>query len=162
MASREIDPWPRKYWLSGQSFKTCGQKTFWQQYYLSTLQKPLIPYTEGRWSKFYSHTVYQKKTIPAIMILYRNTKVKVRSRDGHTHFFDIVAGALQRETLAPYLFIICLAYVLRTLSDKIKENGFELTEKKQKVPRKNKYRRRLRRWHSDSGKCTRQSRNPTA
>ena len=28
-------------------------------------------------------------------------------------------------------------------------------EKKQKVPRKNNYRRQLRRWHSDSGKCTR-------
>ena len=35
-------------------------------------------------------------------------------------------------------------------------------EKKQKVPRNNNYRRRLRRWHSDTGKYTRPSRNTTA
>ena len=31
---------------------------------------------------------------------------------------------------APYLLIICLDYVLRTLIDKIKENGFKLTKKR--------------------------------
>ena len=41
-----------------------------------------------------------------------------------------VAGVLQGDTLAPYLFIICLDYVLRTSIDKIKENGFELTKKR--------------------------------
>ena len=45
-----------------------------------------------------------------------------------TQYFDIVAGVLQGDTLAPYLFIICLDYVLRTSIDKIKENGFELTK----------------------------------
>ena len=34
------------------------------------------------------------------------------------------------DTLAPYLFIICLDYVLRTSVDKIRENGFELTKKR--------------------------------
>ena len=67
-----------------------------------------------------------KETVAAITILYRNTKVKVRSPDGDTEYFDIVAGVLQGDTLAPYLFIICLDYVLRTSIDKIKENGFEL------------------------------------
>ena len=65
-----------------------------------------------------------------LYILYRNTKVKVRSPDGDTEYFDIVAGVLQGDTLAPYLFIICLDYVLRTSIDKIKENGFELTKKR--------------------------------
>ena len=59
-----------------------------------------------------------------------NTKVKVRSPDGDTEYFDIVAGVLQGDTLAPYLFIICLDYVLRTSIDKIRENGFELTKKR--------------------------------
>ena len=72
----------------------------------------------------------QKETVAAIMILYRNTKVKVRSPDGDTDYFDIVAGVLQGDTLAPYLFIICLDYELRTSIDKIKENGFELTKKR--------------------------------
>ena len=64
------------------------------------------------------------------MILYRNTKVKERSPDGDTDYFVIVAGVLQGDTLAPYLFIICLDYVLRTSIDKIKENGFELSKKR--------------------------------
>ena len=71
-----------------------------------------------------------KETVAAITILYRNTKVKVRSPDGDTKYFDIVAGVLQGDTLAPYLFIICLDDVLRTSIDKIKENGFELTKKR--------------------------------
>ena len=49
-----------------------------------------------------------KETVAAITILYRNTKIKVRSPDGDTEYFDIVAGVLQGDTLAPYLFIICL------------------------------------------------------
>ena len=71
-----------------------------------------------------------KETVAAITILYRNTKVKVRSPDGDIEYFDIVAGVLQRDTQAPYLFIICLDYVLRTSIDKTRENGFELTKKR--------------------------------
>ena len=71
-----------------------------------------------------------KETVAAITILYRNTKVKVRSPDGDTEYFDIVAGVLQGDMLAPYLFIICLDYALRTSIDKIRENGFELTKKR--------------------------------
>ena len=73
-----------------------------------------------------------KETVAAITILYRNTKVKVCSPDGDKEYFDIVAGVLQGDTLAPYLFIICLDYVLRTSIDKIRENGFELTKKRSK------------------------------
>ena len=51
-----------------------------------------------------------------------------RKRD--TDYFDIVAGVLQGDTLAPYLFIICLDNVLRTSIDKIKENGFKLTKER--------------------------------
>ena len=71
-----------------------------------------------------------KETVAAITMLYRNTKVKVRSPDGETEYFNIVAGVLQGDMLAPYLFIICLDYVLRTSIDKIRENGFELTKKR--------------------------------
>ena len=47
-----------------------------------------------------------------------------------TEYFDIASGVLRGDTLAPYLFIICLDYVLRTSIDKIRENGFELTKKR--------------------------------
>ena len=71
-----------------------------------------------------------KETIAAIIMLYRNTKVKTCSPDGDTDYFDIVADVLQGDTLATYLFIICLDYVLRTSIDKIKENGFKLTKER--------------------------------
>ena len=78
-----------------------------------------------------------EESVAAIMILDRNTKVKVRSPDGDTEYINIVAGVLQGDTLAPYLFIICLDYVLRTSIDNIKENGFELTKKRsRKYPAK--------------------------
>ena len=48
-----------------------------------------------------------KETVPAVVILSYNTKVKVRSPDGDAGFF---AGILQGNTLAPYLFIICVDY----------------------------------------------------
>ena len=74
-----------------------------------------------------------KETVVAITILYRNTKVKVRSPDGDTEYFDIVARVQQGDTLAPCLFINCLDNVLRTSIDKIRENGFELTKKRSRI-----------------------------
>ena len=53
------------------------------------------------------------------MMLYQNTMVRLP--DGETDFFGIVAGVLQEDTLAPYLFIFCLDYVLRMSIDLIKE-----------------------------------------
>ena len=72
------------------------------------------------------------------MILYKYSKLKVRSPDGDTDYFVIVASLLQGDTLAPYLFIICVDYVLRTSIDKIKENGFKLTKERiRRYPSKN-------------------------
>ena len=71
-----------------------------------------------------------KEIVVAIMMLYKNTKVKVRSPDGDTYYFEIVAGVWQGHTLTPYLFIICLEYVLRTSIDKMKDNGFKLAKER--------------------------------
>ena len=43
-----------------------------------------------------------EETVNAIMMLYRNTRSMVRSPDGDTDFFNIIAGVLQGDTLAPY------------------------------------------------------------
>ena len=59
------------------------------------------------------------------MILNKSTKVKVRYRNGERAHFDTVAGLQQEATLASYLFITCLDYVL----DIIKDNGFKLANK---------------------------------
>ena len=61
-------------------------------------------------------------------MLNQNTKVNVCSADVNTDFFAIVASVLKGETLAPYLFIICLDYVLQTSIDLMKGNGFTLTK----------------------------------
>ena len=67
-----------------------------------------------------------KETVITIMMLYKNTKAMILSPNGDADFFDIVAGVLQGNTLATYLLIICLDYVLRTSIDQIKENIFTL------------------------------------
>ena len=70
--------------------------------------------------------------IATIKILYKNTKVKVRSPDGNTNYFDIVAGVLRGNRLGPYLSIICLHYVLRTCIDLMKDKGFKTTKERSK------------------------------
>ena len=62
------------------------------------------------------------------MRIYRNTKVILCSPNGDT-YFDVVAGARQGDTLASYLFKICLDYKLRASIDLIKENSFTLKKK---------------------------------
>ena len=103
-----------------------------------------------------------KETVAVITILYRNANVKVRSPDGDTYYFDIVTGVLQRDTLAPYLFIICLDYVLRTSIDKTKENGFELTKKRSRSYPAKAITDADYADDSDSGKYTRPSKNTAA
>ena len=50
--------------------------------------------------------------------------------DGDTDFFDTVAGVSQGDTLAQFLFIISQYYILRSLTDLIKENGLALKKSK--------------------------------
>ena len=71
-----------------------------------------------------------KETVAAIRMLYENSKVKVRSPDRDTDYDNIVAGVLQGDTLAPYLFIICQDYVLRTSIDIMEDNGFKLAKER--------------------------------
>ena len=42
-----------------------------------------------------------KETTAIIIMLYRNTKVKVCSPDEDTDYFNILAGVLQGDALAP-------------------------------------------------------------
>ena len=48
----------------------------------------------------------------AIEVMYTDTKAKVLSPDCETELFDNLAGVLQGDTLASYLFIIALDYAL--------------------------------------------------
>ena len=128
----EIDPQPHKYWSSVESLKAFGQKKLQVTLLFVDFTKAFDSIHRGKMEQILLAYGLPKETVAAIMILYRNTKVKVHSPNGDTEYFDIVAGVLQGDTLAPYLFIICLDYVLRTSIDKIRENGFELTKKRSK------------------------------
>ena len=67
-----------------------------------------------------------KETVTVIIMLYKNTKVKVHSMDGDKEFFDIFGSVLQGDTLSQYLFIT--SEVLQMLVDLMKENGFRLAK----------------------------------
>ena len=149
MVSREIDPRHHKFcWiLVGVHAKNLEAAILFVNF-----TKVFDSIHRGKMEQILLTYGLPKDIVAAIMMFYRNTKVKVRSLDGDTDYFDIVADVLQGDTLALYLFIICLDHVLRTSIDKIKENGFKLT-KKQKVPCKNNYQHWLCWWYSASGKC---------
>ena len=45
----------------------------------------------------------RRGTVTAIMMLDKNTKVKVLSLDADTDFFDMVVGVIQEDMLVSYL-----------------------------------------------------------
>lgn len=63
--------------------------------------------------------------IDAIKVLYTNTSSSVLTHDGETSSFNITAGILQGDTLAPFLFILVVDYIMRLSVDTISEKGLE-------------------------------------
>ena len=53
----------------------------------------------------------------AIKSTYNSLRAKVVSPDGDTDYFEITAGVMQGDTLAPFLFVIVLDYALRKAID---------------------------------------------
>ena len=74
----------------------------------------------------------------AIDEMYSDTRAKVVTVDGETEEFVIRAGVLQGDTLAPFLFVIVLDYVLRqAISGKEEELGFTVTPRRsRRIPGK--------------------------
>ena len=68
----------------------------------------------------------------AIMIAYKHTKSIVRTDDDDTEFIKISGVVLQGDTLATFLFIICLDYVLKKALDRNNYIGFTLIERRNK------------------------------
>ena len=57
------------------------------------------------------------RLLDAIKLSYGNLRAKVTSPDGDTDYFQIFAGVMQGDTLAPFLFVIVLDYALRKAID---------------------------------------------
>ena len=67
----------------------------------------------------------------AIALFYENTEARIITIDGETEFFKISKGVLQGDTLAPFLFIITLDYIMRQVFGENDYNlGFKLTERR--------------------------------
>ena len=56
----------------------------------------------------------QVDVVAAIRVMHENTSTVVITPEGETEQFPIDTGVLQGDPLAPFLFIICLDYALRS------------------------------------------------
>jgi hypothetical protein len=69
-----------------------------------------------------------KQLCKAIMSLYYGAKASVKINDTTTDFFDLGVGVLQGDTLAPYLFVIVVDWILRNGIDETL--GFKTVERR--------------------------------
>ena len=67
-----------------------------------------------------------EKIVKVIEVLYVNATAQVLSPYGDTGFFNIYAGILQRDTLAPYLLIVALDYAMQIAIQTPTSYGFTL------------------------------------
>ena len=78
-----------------------------------------------------SKSIWHTRSVSVINKLYEGTRAKVISPDRETDYFNILAGVLQGDTLAPYLFAIVVDYVMRkATSGREEEFGFTLHRSK--------------------------------
>ena len=72
-----------------------------------------------------------RQIVNAIGKMYEDTNARVMSPDGETDLFEILAGVLQGDTLAPYLFVVVLDFALRmAIEGREEELGFQLERRK--------------------------------
>ena len=65
-----------------------------------------------------------EELVRLIESMYSGTKAKVLTADGLTEIFEILAGVLQGDTLAPYLFVIVVDYIMTIVVDNEPDAGF--------------------------------------
>jgi hypothetical protein len=79
-----------------------------------------------------------EQIVKAIAIMYENPSSFVQTSDGPTKEFLTSAGILQGDTLAPFLFVIVVDYILRQSVDTLKSKGLDIMPNKTNRM-KNKY-----------------------
>ena len=84
MASEEIDPQPHKYWPSVESLKAFRAKNLQATGLFVDFTKAFDSIHRGKMEQSLPAYGLPKEIVAAITILYRNTKVKVRSPDEDT------------------------------------------------------------------------------
>ena len=72
-----------------------------------------------------------QELVRSICQLYKGTQARVLTADGETEYFDLMAGVLQGDTLAPYIFVIIIDYVMRkTIGEHGERLGFQLERRR--------------------------------
>ena len=71
------------------------------------------------------HYGVPSKIIRAIEVLYKKTKSAVLVEGKLSDEFDVTTGVLQGDTLAPFLFIIVMDYILKSAEAEHRANGGE-------------------------------------
>ena len=96
MVSGGIDPRHHKFWLSIEYSKVYVKKNKNQEAAILFVDfiNAFDSIHSGKMEQIRLAYGLQKETVAAIMMFYRNTKVKVRSPDAGTDYFDIVSGEL--------------------------------------------------------------------
>ena len=70
------------------------------------------------------HYVIPEKIVYAIKTIYKNSRSAVIVEGNISEEFELTTGVLQSDTLAPFLFIIVLDYVMRKAEvDKTNDKG---------------------------------------
>ena len=64
--------------------------------------------------------------VDLIECMYTDTMAKIITSDGPTDILEILAGILQGDTLAPYLFIIVIDYIMCTVMEGTENPGFTI------------------------------------
>ena len=73
------------------------------------------------------------KLLRAVKATFDNLKAKFVSPDGDTQYFNICAGVMRGDTLAPFLLVIVLDYAVRKFATGRKEDlGFTLVKRRSK------------------------------
>ena len=64
------------------------------------------------------------KIVQSIMTIYRDSKRKVLVNGNQTEEFKITTGVLQGDMLAPFLFKICIDFILKRAEQQLPHAGF--------------------------------------
>ena len=87
MVSEEIDSLPQKFWLSMEFFKLYAEKKLQATILFVDFTKAFDSIHRGNMEEILLAYSLPKETVAAIIMLYRNTKVKVHSTSGDTDYF---------------------------------------------------------------------------
>ena len=110
MAFVPIDPLVNMSLLGGASTKRLSQPNLPASSQLSLISPRPLTLLTGIISISYDIPV---ETVDAVMSVYYGATAAVKSDGDISEYFDLGVGVLQGDTLAPYLFVLVIDWIMR-------------------------------------------------